>query len=207
MKAKKNGGKPSNKLGWHQSGQSPRKAMQGTPMTDLSSSGAYLDPHFLSNSITVNIISSIIFSEHLPGPSIITARIFNERGLCHYQLLLYPDEAKDSMVGQESGWEDPGKRSDAFCPDHQRQKVLRNQFYVCTPSPDPSQVKSSISFNVRIRPWTGWASREETSADEAVIGAGCRGPCSTVCVCVCVCVCVSVSVCVQVGGTPSKSAG
>ena len=36
----------------------------GTPMTDLSSSGAHLDPHFLFNSITANTISSIAFDEH-----------------------------------------------------------------------------------------------------------------------------------------------
>ena len=64
MKAKKKRGKSSNKLGWHQSGQSPRRTLQGTPMTDLSSSGAYLDPHFLFNSITANTISSIAFDEH-----------------------------------------------------------------------------------------------------------------------------------------------
>ena len=64
MKAKKKRGKPSNKLGWHQSGQSPGRTIQGTPMTDLSSSGSYLDPHFLFNSIPANIISSIVFGEH-----------------------------------------------------------------------------------------------------------------------------------------------
>ena len=58
------------------------------------------------------------------------------------------------MVGQESGWVDPGKRSDDFCPDHQRQKASRDQFHVRTPSPDPSQVKPSVSRGVRIRPWT-----------------------------------------------------
>ena len=42
-------------------------------MTDLSSSGAHLDPHFLFNSISANIICSVVLGEHFnyQGPRLL----------------------------------------------------------------------------------------------------------------------------------------
>ena len=53
------------RMRWHQPGQSQPEDCAGDPSPyDRSlSSGAYLDPHFLFNSISANIISSIVLGE------------------------------------------------------------------------------------------------------------------------------------------------
>lgn len=108
----------------HPGGQCNAVDIQTSTM-DLSSPGTYLDPTLLFHSMAANIIlCSAVFGERFNHQDQTPKSAkFSGWNLHHPQLLLQPGEVKDSRMGQESGWVDPGKGLGAHWPELRSKKA------------------------------------------------------------------------------------
>ena len=102
------------RMRWHQD-----CAGDPSPHDRPLSSGAYLDPHFLFNAITANIICSIVFGERFnyQDPRLLQLlHLLNEIFIiiCSF----YTQVSHQLHSGPAIRVVDPRKRSDTFCPEH-----------------------------------------------------------------------------------------
>ena len=182
------------RMRWHQPGQSQPEDCAGDPSPyDRSlSSGAYLDPHFLFNSISANIISSIVLGEcfNYQDPRLLQLlHLMNE-----IFIILYSSYAQ--VRYQMHG----GPAIRVGGPQEEIKYFLSWTLNREGITPAPPQVRPSVSFGgqnqaldkdglqeKKVQQMWEWLKLVQGSMHHCLHLCVCVGVCVSVNVCVCVC--------------------